>query len=96
MAAFNHGYPATYQQMYPFNPFAPQMMQQPVQQPTGRMVEVVPVESEDAADSTTTPSSAGTRLEAFYAAFAALSPAERKTAAKWIARNAVAGCIVKP
>ena len=56
-----------------------------------------PVESEDAADSTTTtPSNAGTRLEAFYAAFAALSPAERKTAAKWIARNAVAGCIVKP
>lgn len=48
MAAYN-GYPATYQQMYPYNPFVPQIMQQPVQQPTGRMVEIVPTDSEDAA-----------------------------------------------
>lgn len=48
MPAFNNGFPATYQQMYPY-PFPQQMMQQPVQQPSGRMVEIVPTDSEDAA-----------------------------------------------
>ena len=40
------------------------------------------VENEDAADRQLHHQA---RLEAFYAAFAALSPAERKTAVKWIA-----------
>ncbi len=48
-----------------------------------------PAEQTDAADNTTTPPSTETRLEAFYAAFTALSPAGRKTAAKWIRQQRV-------
>ena len=48
---------------------------------------VSPVEREDAPSGTTTPPDAETRLEAFYAAFTALSPDERKTAAKWMTQQ---------
>ena len=55
MAAFNNGFPVTYQQMYPtFNPY--QTAPQPVPQQTQtKMVEVIPVDNPDAAASYPTP-----------------------------------------
>jgi hypothetical protein len=46
-----------------------------------------PAEREDGADGATEPTDAAARLEAFKAAFSALTNGERKTACKWIAEQ---------